>query len=82
MQRGTARCYYGWVITTSAPSPAGLRGFWSRLAWVMRRVIGAPDYESYVAHVRRVHPGEEPASEQEFIRRHMDSKVKPGSRCC
>ena len=54
-----------------------------RVACVVRRIIGVPDYERYVEHLRSHHPGERPMSEDEFIRqRQVDRYSKPGSRCC
>ncbi len=63
---------------------------WSRLRTsiraagaVTRRIIGAPDYERYLAHLRQYHPGERPLSRQEFSRRRLEEKYsKPGARCC
>jgi uncharacterized short protein YbdD (DUF466 family) len=52
-------------------------------AWVVRRVLGAPDYERYVAHVRRVHPGMEPLTRDAFARDVLARRYeRPGSRCC
>jgi len=50
---------------------------------VTRRVIGAPDYERYAAHMRQHHAGERPLSRTEFVRQRLEEKYsKPGSRCC
>jgi uncharacterized short protein YbdD (DUF466 family) len=55
----------------------------ARAAWVVRRVIGAPDYSRYVAHVRRSHPGTEPMSRDAFARDVLVRRYeRPGSRCC
>jgi uncharacterized short protein YbdD (DUF466 family) len=54
-----------------------------RAACVVRRVIGVPDYDRYVAHVRAHHPGAEPMSEQEFVQQRLvDRYSRPGNRCC
>jgi len=54
-----------------------------RAACVVRRIIGVPDYDRYVAHVREHHPGTEPLSEAEFIQQRLaDRYSRPGSRCC
>ena len=54
-----------------------------RVAAVIRRIIGVPDYEAYVAHVRAHHPGVEPVSEREFHRERLTARYsRPGSRCC
>lgn len=50
---------------------------------VLRRIIGVPDYDRYVAHMRERHPGESPMSRPEFERRCQDDRYnRPGSRCC
>jgi uncharacterized short protein YbdD (DUF466 family) len=50
---------------------------------VIRRIIGVPDYDRYVAHVQTHHPGALPVSRAEFIQqRQIDRYSKPGSRCC
>lgn len=55
----------------------------ARLAATVRRIIGAPDYAAYVAHVRACHPEREPVSEREFVTERLNARYeKPGSRCC
>jgi uncharacterized short protein YbdD (DUF466 family) len=64
---------------SSAEAQAWLR----RAADIVRRVIGVPDYERYLAHVRECHPGAEPMSRDEFARERLKSRYeRPGSRCC
>jgi len=47
---------------------------------VWRRVIGAPDYEAYLAHCRTA--GHAPRlSEREYVAEFFESKGK-GVRCC
>ena len=71
---------------SSAELPAGFRSFRRallRLAAVVRRIIGAPDYESYVAHMASRHPGQPPMTPAEFERQRLaDRYNRPGSRCC
>ena len=53
------------------------------VACVVRRVIGVPDYDRYVAHVRAHHPDQEPMSRDDFVQQRMLEKyTKPGGRCC
>ncbi len=48
-----------------------------------RRIIGAPDYERYLAHMRQHHPAARPLTRDEFARQCLEDKYsKPGSRCC
>lgn len=50
---------------------------------VLRRIVGAPDYERYLAHVRARHPGCAPMSREEFLRERIAARYeRPGSRCC
>lgn len=50
---------------------------------VLRTVIGVPDYERYVRHMRARHPGCELLTAAEFGRMRLESRYsKPGSRCC
>jgi uncharacterized short protein YbdD (DUF466 family) len=61
-------------------SPPTLLG---RLSDVIRQLLGVPDYDRYLEHVRAHHPGETPLSREEFTRRRMDERYsRPGSRCC
>ena len=60
-----------------------LMTFAHRAADVLRRVIGAPDYERYLAHLARRHPGTTPLSRDEFARDALARRYdRPGSRCC
>jgi len=55
----------------------------ARAAWVVRRMIGAPDYPRYLEHVRRCHPGATPLSRDAFARDVLSRRYeRPGSRCC
>ncbi len=50
---------------------------------ITRRIIGAPDYDRYLAHMRQHHPREQPLARAEFARLRLEEKYsKPGSRCC
>ena len=50
---------------------------------VLRTIIGAPDYERYVAHMSAHHPECAVASRDEFMKQRLESRYsKPGARCC
>ena len=50
---------------------------------VVRRVIGVPDYERYVAHMEAAHPSETVLSHDDFERERMTARYqRPGARCC
>ena len=55
----------------------------TRIAQGMRRIIGAPDYERYLAHVLKCHPTESPLSREAFARDALARRYnQPGNRCC
>ncbi len=60
--------------------------FGERLAFfsqAVKRIIGAPDYEAYLARHRQVHPEVPPMSEKEFFRFAIDRRYSKASpRCC
>ncbi len=54
-----------------------------RVAAALRAVVGAPDYERYVAHMRARHPGAQPLGWAEFYRARLEDRyARPGSKCC
>jgi uncharacterized short protein YbdD (DUF466 family) len=53
------------------------------IAGVVRRIIGVPDYDNYVAHRNARHPGETVLSRSEFERERQRARYeRPGARCC
>ena len=53
------------------------------LAQSLRLMVGVPDYETYVAHVRRLHPDREPMSYEAFFRERQQARYGGGGgRCC
>ena len=49
----------------------------------MRRILNAPDYDTYVGYLRTAHPDATPISYEEFAKGKLeDSYCKPGLRCC
>jgi uncharacterized short protein YbdD (DUF466 family) len=50
---------------------------------LLRRIIGAPDYECYLAHLAARHPEATPLSRDAFARDALARRYdRPGSRCC
>lgn len=46
-------------------------------------VVGAPDYERYVAHMRACHPDTRPLPRDAFLRDRETARYsRPGARCC
>ncbi len=55
----------------------------ARIAATVRRIIGAPDYATYLAHHRACHPGRAPMDEATFVAERLSARYeRPGSRCC
>jgi uncharacterized short protein YbdD (DUF466 family) len=66
----------------AVPSAAPGGGLARALA-VLRRVIGVPDYDAYLAHMRDHHPQCAVLTRDEFLAERMRDKYsKPGQRCC
>ncbi len=60
-----------------------LARFISRAVRTLRFVIGAPDYDAYLEHLRASHPSEKPLTRGEFASMRMEDRyARAGSRCC
>ena len=60
-----------------------LRAWLRDAARTLRRVLGAPDYDAYLAHMQAHHAGERPLSRDEHLRERLHARYnRPGSRCC
>jgi len=50
---------------------------------VLRTVIGVPDYDRYLRHMRARHPECVLLTPSEFARERLEARYsRPGSRCC
>jgi uncharacterized short protein YbdD (DUF466 family) len=62
--------------------PDGRTGL-GRLYAAIRRIVGMPDYEAYVAHLRCRHPGAPVPSEGEYFDQYVKARYESGpTRCC
>ncbi|MCU0625749.1 MAG: YbdD/YjiX family protein [Gemmatimonadaceae bacterium] len=53
------------------------------LARLVRTIIGVPDYERYLRHMRARHPGCRIMTRAEFAAARLEARYsRPGSRCC
>ncbi len=54
------------------------------LGQAAKLMIGVPDYDNYVQHVRLTHPELEPMTYEEFFRERQDARygAKGGMKCC
>ena len=63
--------------------PRSLAAHAADIGSLLRRIIGAPDYECYLAHVTSHHPEVTPLSREAFARDALARRYdRPGSRCC
>lgn len=55
-----------------------------RLREALLLMVGVPDYQRYVAHLRQHHPERPVPSEGEFIAQRQKARLEGGSqsRCC
>ena len=83
-----APCAAAPAVAQGAAQGAAPQGGWlartiARIVPVVRRIIGVPDYDTYVRHMAVRHPSEAPLSERDFAEERMTAKYsKPGQRCC
>ncbi|WP_066515100.1 YbdD/YjiX family protein [Sphingobium cloacae] len=61
-----------------------MSGFLTRLRQIARAMVGAPDYDAYLRHMREHHPGIPPLSEAQLFRERQDARYggKNGGKCC
>jgi uncharacterized short protein YbdD (DUF466 family) len=57
--------------------------FWIRAVQTARLMVGVPDYDTYLAHVREKHPERTPMTHAEFFKAAQKARFdgRPG-RCC
>ncbi|AKF82862.1 Uncharacterized short protein YbdD, DUF466 family [Myxococcus fulvus] len=60
-----------------------LRRGWRQAVRMARLMIGVPDYEAYVAHLRAHHPERPVMTYEEFFDERMAARYRGGGgRCC
>ena len=66
------------------PSRSVSRSEWfGRAMATLRRIVGMPDYASYIEHLRRKHPDCAVPSEREFFDQYVAARYSGGpTRCC
>ena len=54
------------------------------LGQAAKMMIGVPDYDNYVEHMRITHPDQTPMTYEEFFRDRQDARYggKGGAKCC
>lgn len=58
--------------------------FLVRFRQIARAMVGAPDYDAYLRHMRQHHPGHPVLSEVELFRERQEARYggKNGGKCC
>jgi uncharacterized short protein YbdD (DUF466 family) len=59
------------------------RSLWAFAVQTARLIVGVPDYDVYLVHMRRAHPSKTPMTREEFFAERMQVRYGKGaSRCC
>ncbi|HEY0179902.1 MAG TPA: YbdD/YjiX family protein [Dokdonella sp.] len=62
---------------------AWLQSAWKTAVRIGRQIIGVPDYDVYVAHLRTHHPERRVPSYAEFFTERQQARYRGGGgRCC
>jgi uncharacterized short protein YbdD (DUF466 family) len=61
-----------------------LRLLWRRICETASLMIGLPDYDRYIAHVRAKHPGRPVMTRAQFVAERTDRRYegRGAGRCC
>ena len=60
-----------------------VRDAWRWLRELGRLIVGVPNYEAYVAHMRAQHPDVAPMTYEAFFENRLEARYGKGrSRCC
>ncbi len=64
-----------------------MKRLFSMLVDTARLMVGVPNYEAYLAHMAKAHPGDAVMSYPDFFRNRQDARYGGGaskgiSRCC
>ncbi len=70
-------------MSPSMPFAERMRAVWRVLAQTARLIVGVPDYDLYLSHMRRTHPDTSPMSREAFFANRLEARYGRGaSRCC
>ena len=63
--------------------PFHFASLWRDAVRLGRRIIGVPDYDTYVAHLREHHPDRKVPTYAEFFAERQQARYRGGGgRCC
>jgi uncharacterized short protein YbdD (DUF466 family) len=70
-------------LVSEGARPVSFLARLEKVASVVRRIIGVPDYDVYLKQHARCYPGVAPLSREDFhTQRLYDKYNRPGQRCC
>ena len=70
-------------MSRSTPFAEHLKSTWRWLVQTGRLIVGVPDYDLYVAHLRKRHPERAPMTREAFFADRLQARYGRGaSRCC
>lgn len=70
-------------MSPSKPFAERLRSAWRLLVQTGRLIVGVPDYDLYLAHMRRTHPDTPPMTREAFFANRLEARYGRGAtRCC
>lgn len=73
----------GRCSVTRAALRIAIRGAWRKGVQMCRLIIGIPDYDTYVEHIRRSHPERVPMTYEAFFIERQQARYRGGGgRCC
>lgn len=75
------RLFFSGVAGNALAATGGAGRYLGR---TLRLMVGLPDYENYVAHMRKTHPEQEPMSYEAFFRERQEARYGGKGRigCC
>lgn len=59
-----------------------VREFLRGVRWYLAELTGETEYDRYVEHRQRSHPGEPIPTRLEYERQRVDRRAELGARCC
>lgn len=81
LPEGSAITVYYWRMLNMCLNFLSVGKFLGQTAKLM---VGVPDYDTYVQHMKNVHPDQTPMSYNDFFRERQEARYggKGGFKCC
>jgi uncharacterized short protein YbdD (DUF466 family) len=73
----------GVTLSKRSAARGPIPGLLQKLIGPLRKVVGMPDYDAHVEHIRRCHPDHPIPTEREFYDQFVRARYGDGpTRCC